>query len=234
MEFVILCGGYGTRFQKVSTTLPKILVEIKPGISMLDWLIEDYLPKRSKIILASGHLHKKIYEYVKNKRYDHEILFSQEKTKMGTGGAIANASNFIESAEFIALNGDTIQEVEISDFLSQSNLKNNVVINVGCSKANNDDSGKIIVNEDNLIINFSEKKTPLYPSSGTHKLYSSLGMYRCKSEYFKKMTPTFVSLEDELLPKLVIDKKASASIFNETYHDFGTLERYQKIIGNKF
>ena len=147
MEYVILCGGYGTRFQKVSKTLPKILVEIKPGITMLDWLIEEYLPKKSKIILASGHLHKKIYQHVKNKRYDNEVLFSEEKTKMGTGGAIINAVNFIDLEEFIVLNGDTIQEVKISDFLSHSNLRDDLVINVGCSKANNDDSGKIIIDD---------------------------------------------------------------------------------------
>ena len=55
-NFVILCGGYGTRFQKVSKTLPKILIDIKPGITMLDWLIQEYLPSRSKILLATGHL----------------------------------------------------------------------------------------------------------------------------------------------------------------------------------
>ena len=65
--FIVLCGGYGKRFQKVSKTLPKILAEISPGISMLDWLIEDYLPSNSSIILATGHLHEKVFEYIKIK-----------------------------------------------------------------------------------------------------------------------------------------------------------------------
>ena len=52
------------RFQKVSKNLPKILAEISPGISMLDWLVQDYLPLKSSIILATGHLHDKVSEYI--------------------------------------------------------------------------------------------------------------------------------------------------------------------------
>ena len=51
-NFVILCGGSGKRFQRVSLKTPKILAEIKPGIRMLDWLLIDYLPINSRIILG--------------------------------------------------------------------------------------------------------------------------------------------------------------------------------------
>ena len=234
MEFVILCGGYGTRFQRVSKILPKILVEISEGITMLDWLFEEYLPKKCKVILATGHLHKTIFKYVEKKIYRKNILFSQEKTKLGTGGAIINASNLVNSKEFIVINGDTIQEVKISDFINQSKLKDNAVINVGCSEANNDDSGKIIIDSNNLILSFSEKRNPSYSKGNNLKLCSSLGMYRCKTEYFQKMDKACISLEEEILPQLVADKKAFASLFRESYHDFGTFDRYQKIIGNNF
>ena len=232
MEYLILCGGYGTRFQKVSKTIPKILVEIKNGISMLDWLIEEYIPENSKIILASGHLHEKIYEYVDLKKYRSKLTFSREKNKMGTGGAIIKASSLIQSEEFIVLNGDTIQEVKISDFLEKSKLENGVVINIGCSKANYEDSGNLVINQDNLIVNFSEKKNPELFIGKDLKLCSSLGMYRCNTKFFQTIKKSCLSLEDELLPQLVIEKKASASIFNHKYYDFGTLDRYQKFIGN--
>ena len=198
MEFVILCGGYGTRFQKVSKTLPKILVQIKSGISMLDWLIEEYLPLKSKVILATGYLHQTIFQYVEEKNYRSKILFSQENNKMGTAGAIINASSLIESDDFIVLNGDTIQEVQISDFLEKSKLENNLVINVGCSKAYYEDSGNLIINKENLIVDFSEKKnSKIFPGKDL-RLCSSLGMYRCKSEYFKNIKKSCLSLEDEL------------------------------------
>ena len=201
---------------------------------MLDWLMEEYLPNDSRVILATGHLHEAIYKYVAGKDYQKKILFSFEKYKMGTGGAIINAANLIQSEEFIVLNGDTIQEVKMSDFLKKSILKRNLVINIGCSKSNIDDSGKIIINKDNFIVNFSEKKIPKYSASKNLRLCTSLGMYRCKSEYFKKMPPACLSLEDEILPQLVINKKASASIFDKSYFDFGTLDRYREFINNNF
>ncbi len=232
MEFVILCGGYGTRFQDVSKILPKILINISKSMTMLDWIMEEYLPINSKVILATGHLHKTIYNYVYKKSYRNKILFSEEKTKLGTGGAIINATSLVHSKEFIVLNGDTIQEVKMADFLNQSALKDGAIINIGCSKANNNDSGRIIVNSDNLVINFSEKKIPSYLKGNDLRLCSSLGMYRCSTAYFQKINKTCISLEEELLPKLVEDKKVFASVFDKNYHDFGTLERYQKIIGN--
>ena len=73
-NFVILCGGYGTRFQKVSKTLPKILIDIKPGITMLDWLIQEYLPSRSKILLATGHLHEKYLNMYQKKNIEKEFF----------------------------------------------------------------------------------------------------------------------------------------------------------------
>ena len=96
-SFIILCGGFGKRFQKVSTTLPKILIEIDKGISMLDWLLNKYLPQNSKVILATGHLNEEIYKYVENKKYSQELLIVEENKPLGTGGALINASRFVES-----------------------------------------------------------------------------------------------------------------------------------------
>ena len=51
VEFVILCGGYGTRFQDVSKILPKILINISKSMTMLDWIMEEYLPINSKVLI---------------------------------------------------------------------------------------------------------------------------------------------------------------------------------------
>ena len=64
INFVILCGGLGKRFQKVSRTLPKILIEIDKGIPMLDWLLNQYLPQNSRVLLATGHLNEKIQKHI--------------------------------------------------------------------------------------------------------------------------------------------------------------------------
>ena len=227
--FIILCGGYGTRFQKVSKTLPKILIEIKPGITMIDWLIQEYLPLKSKIILATGHLHEKVFDHVNQKEYRRNIIFAEEKERLGTGGALINASKFVDTKEFIALNGDTIQELSIEKFLKKSKLDNSHLINVGCTLNKKVDSGIVLINQKNYIISFTEKKLPTLKNNNLKKL-SSLGIYRCCSNYFKKLPVGFISLEEEIIPELVSTKKVKASIFDTDYKDYGTFDRYNELM----
>ena len=144
----------------IKKTLPKILIEIKPGIPMIDWLIQEYLPLRSKIILATGHLHEKVFDHVNQKEYRRNIIFAEEKERLGTGGALINASRFVDTKDFIALNGDTIQELSIDNFLKKSKLDNSHFINVGCTLNKKNDSGIVLINQKNYIISFTEKKLP--------------------------------------------------------------------------
>ena len=229
INFVILCGGFGKRFQKVSKELPKILIDIDDKGSMLDWLLKSYLPQESSVILSTGHLHEKISEYIEKNKFSQKIYLAKESFPLGTGGALSNASRFVDSEEFIALNGDTIQELSINSFLERSDLKNDLFINVGCTLKNKNDSGKLLVDEDGDIKKFTEKKLPKFSSKQKLKLVSSLGIYRCKSSFFKTLPISYLSLEEELLPSLVTKKKAKASVFENDFHDFGTLERYAKL-----
>ena len=232
INFVILCGGFGNRFQNVSKTIPKILIKIKPKQTMLDWLVEEYLPKDSQIILATGHLHNKISQYISNKNYLEDIKLSYEREKLGTGGAIIQASRLIDNEDFIVLNGDTIQEIKIYDFLNKSKFTGKEVINLGCTKSELSDSGKIVIDSDNLIKSFTEKKIPDYFDNENNQfnICSSIGIYRCKTSYFRNLPISYISLEDEILPDLVKSNMAKASIFEKPYHDFGTTDRYNKLM----
>ncbi len=234
ISFVILCGGLGNRFQDVSKTLPKILAKINPKQTMLDWLAEEYLPKDSKIILATGHLHNKISQYISNKNYLDSIKLSYERKKLGTGGAIIKASRLIDSEDFIVLNGDTIQEIKISEFIKKSKFSGKEVINVGCTKSSLSDSGRVVIDADNVIKSFTEKKIPdsLKNKSNLFNLCSSIGIYRCKTLYFRELPISCISLEDEILPNLVKSNMAKASVFEDSFHDFGTPNRYNKILNN--
>ena len=232
-NYVILCGGFGTRFQKVSKELPKILVDVNNRGSMLNWLLNEYIPQRSSVILSTGHLHEKIFDYLKKNNYDQKITIANEITPLGTGGALCNASRYVDTEEFIALNGDTIQELSMNSFLEKSDLINDVSINVGCTLKNKNDSGKLLIDDSFFIKKFTEKKLPKLSTKKNLKLVSSLGIYRCKSSFFKSLPISYLSLEEDILPSLVLKNKAKASVFEEDFHDFGTYERYNKLKSNR-
>ena len=229
INFVILCGGFGNRFQKVSKELPKILIDIDNKGSMLNWLLNEYLPHKSSVILSTGHLHEKIFDYLNKNKYKQKITISNESSPLGTAGALSNASRLVDTEEFIALNGDTIQELSINSFLEKSDLRNNLYINVGCTLKNKNDSGMLLIDEAFYIKKFTEKEVPKFLTKNKLKLVSSLGIYRCRSSFFKSLPISYLSLEEELLPLLVSKKKAKASVFEQDFHDFGTYERYNKL-----
>ena len=63
-DFLILCGGKGTRLKSELPGVPKLLVKInnKPLIEYIIEHIEKF--KIEEIILCTGYLHKKIEEVV--------------------------------------------------------------------------------------------------------------------------------------------------------------------------
>ncbi|WP_052043753.1 MULTISPECIES: sugar phosphate nucleotidyltransferase [unclassified Prochlorococcus] len=223
-----MCGGKGTRFQEVSSTLPKILVKINKNQTMLDWLANDYLPQNSEIILATGHLHNIIENYISSVNYRSRITFSKENQPLGTGGALALASRLIKTKDFIALNGDTIQEVNLLEFLQKTNMDDSVKLNIACTDNNYDDSGSIHIDYNNYIIKFAEKTLP-EKQHHLSKIYTSIGLYRCKTEYFRSQSVISSSLESDIIPMLVKEKSVKATPFSVKFHDYGTLDRYKKM-----
>ena len=121
----------------------------------------------------------------------------------------------------------------MEDFINNSRLLKKDVMNVGCTTTDFNDSGKLLVGPHDFIISFSEKKLPQLDIKKDFKICSSLGLYRCKTEYFKSLTVEPNSLEEDILPYLVKNKSARASVFKEKYHDFGTFDRYNNLIEKK-
>ena len=66
---ILLCGGKGTRFQKVSSNIPKVLTSFGQKC-YLDFVVEKCLKYNiKKLILATGHLHSKVENYVNAKMF---------------------------------------------------------------------------------------------------------------------------------------------------------------------
>jgi NDP-sugar pyrophosphorylase family protein len=108
VQAIILCGGLATRLGETTKTLPKILLEIA-GKTVLEWqirLLED--AGVTEVILASGHLHDVLHERVGEVYAGMRIRYAKEEKRLGTGGAIQNAMNQVNTSPFFVLNGDIL------------------------------------------------------------------------------------------------------------------------------
>ncbi len=108
MQAIILCGGLATRLGETTKYIPKILLDIA-GKTVLEWQIRLLQEANvEEIVLASGHLHDVLYEYVGDCYTGTCICYAKEEKRLGTGGAIANAMQQIRTSPFFVLNGDIL------------------------------------------------------------------------------------------------------------------------------
>ena len=108
MEAIILCGGLATRLGEAAKTVPKVLLEIA-GKTVLAWqirLLKD--AGVTVVVLASGHLHDVLYEQVGTNYAGMHIRYAKEEKRLGTGGAIQNAMQQIDTSPFFVMNGDIL------------------------------------------------------------------------------------------------------------------------------
>jgi D-glycero-alpha-D-manno-heptose 1-phosphate guanylyltransferase len=198
IDVVILCGGLGTRLGSEANNRPKPMVDIN-GKPFLDILIGHVVSfDFTKIVLCTGHKSQFIEDYYSNQKMVPTLLISEEKTRLGTGGALKNAENLIQSDSFIALNGDSFCPVPLKEFCAFHHKKKSQLSIALTHSKQTKDFGSVMLNESNEIVGFDEKSPEGKPglvNSGVYIFNKSL-LAQIESE-------KNVSLEYDLFPSLV-------------------------------
>lgn len=106
-EAIILAGGRGTRLRGVVSEVPKPLAPVA-GRPFLAWVL-DHLAANGirRCILATGHLSKMIEDCIGDHWQHMQVAYSVEESALGTGGAVAQASQHVQGDAAHVLNGDT-------------------------------------------------------------------------------------------------------------------------------
>jgi NDP-sugar pyrophosphorylase family protein len=115
----ILAGGLATRLRPITTTVPKILVEVagRPFVEhQLRLLRREGV---SKVVLCLGHLGEQVREAVGNgARYGVEVAYSFDgEVLLGTGGALARALPQLGDLFFV-LYGDSYLDIPLEPVLA--------------------------------------------------------------------------------------------------------------------
>lgn len=226
-DVYILCGGFGKRLKCVTKNKPKPMVKVgdKPFLD----IIIDYMAGFGfrRFILGIGYraeVFKKYYRDFKSKHL--EIKFCEEKTPIGTGGAVKKAKSLIKSNLFLVLNGDSFCEFNPSDFLKFHQDKKAVVSMLLRKVPSGADYGRVNLDKAGRIIDFNEK------CGMANNCLINTGIYVFDKNVFDSMPQNKAfSLELDFFPKL-----ARKNCFGYTksgfFIDIGTPERYLK--ANKY
>ena len=215
LDLVILCGGKGTRLGALTKNIPKPLVKINNKY-FLTYLIQFYQKFNfENIYLLAGYKGEKIKEKFDKKKFNFINTFCLiEKKPLGTGGSLNLLKNKIKN-DFLLVNADSFLQYDLENFLeksSNSSICNIILVNAKTYLENNQ--------LNNLSVN--SKKKVFFKSKSN--LMNS-GIYLFKKEILKQIPNKFLSLEQDLLPNLILKKKVSGFIEKGFFIDIGTRKR---------
>ena len=183
-------AGRGSRLRPHTLTIPKPLIPInnKPLIERTIKYLKKY--GITEIIISSGYKSNLIEKFLKKKKnFGCNIIFSIEKTPLGTGGAIKKALRFVDEESFVVLNGDIVTNIDLKKILKKPNTiaANELKTKFGTMDIRN-----------NKILKFNEKKD-------VSNVWMNPGIYHL-SKNIEKIIPRKGSLEGIVFPKMAKNK----------------------------
>jgi len=221
-DAIVLCGGAGTRLRTV-TDGPKTMVPVggRPFLELLLRQLQRWGIER--VILAVGYKRDAIRNHFGHKAFGLQIEYSPELTPLGTGGALRNAADLVESSVVLVLNGDSYTDADLHRFLTNHEDSGADISMLLVPHDGREDCGTVSVDADGRLLDFQEKQP------GTGPRYVNAGIYLLDREtLFDVPSGMEVSLERELLSKwLAQGKPIRALVDPAACYDIGTPERYQ-------
>ncbi len=224
---VILSGGWGTRLRPLTCSIPKTLIPVvnKPVIERQILLLKA--SGITEIILAVSVMSEILQNYFKDgKKFGIKIQYTNEKSPLGTAGAIKLAEDYLKDDNFFMLNGDVILNFDFKTMVNAHETYKGV--GLIASKIVPDPSryGVLIIEEGtNKILKFLEKTEYTPPQGKVIPMPINAGVYLLEPEVFQYIKPNKkVSIEREVFPILASEDKLFHYSISGIWKDIGKPE----------
>lgn len=225
---IVLAGGLGTRLRAVVSDRPKVLAPVA-GRPFLDHVL-TYLASQGirQVILSIGYLAEQVQEYARDgSAWGMKITYSIETIPLGTGGALHQASQDLDSP-FFALNGDTLFLANLSR-LWRKHLETGAAATLALLPVEDIQArGRVTMATDGKIISFDEKP-PMTPSPfqgegrGESKALVNGGIYILEPRALSSLKPGQpVSIERDIFPILATNRLLAGDVQYAYFADIGT------------
>lgn len=219
-DVIILTGGRGTRVSHLYPDIPKPMIRFK-NRPFLEWLILWLeIQGIRRIILSLGYKKQIVKGHIESIPFQErgiEIVYCEEDSPLGTGGAFAQASNCVLSDQVCLMNGDSICLISLVDFVDDHCKSKSPISLVGVHVANAARFGNIVCHQ-RQVERFLEKQ-------GIAKQgLVNAGIYCMDTHLLKKVEVKQQSIERDLFP-IWLDKYSM--LCHETraeFIDIGTPE----------
>jgi mannose-1-phosphate guanylyltransferase len=219
---IVLCGGAGSRLRPL-TDGPKAMVAVggRPFLELLLHQLRRWGVER--VILAVGYRGDAIHSHFGDESFGLQLLYSPELMPLGTGGALRNAADLIQSSMALVLNGDSYTNADLDRFLIRHDESRADMSVLVVPPDGREDCGTVLVDASGKLLAFQEKQPHVGPK------YINAGIYLFSRQMLQEIPDGIeVSLERELVPQwLERGKSIGATVEHATCYDIGTPERYR-------
>lgn len=170
---MILSGGLGKRLRPLTEKVPKPLIEIKEGYTILDKQLFDFKNAGiEKVILLTGFLSNKIKDRYGEEYKGVQIEYVEEDKPLGTLNAIKMGMEYIKDNPCIIRNGDVVADLNIKKMI-HTGQNSNYPLTIFITKMQSP-YGIVEINGDRLL-SFQEKPTlDYYINGGVYFLNGNL------------------------------------------------------------
>jgi len=221
-QAVIFVGGYGKRLKEKTKNTPKPLLKFhkKP---FLDYLIDFFYQKNfNEIILLCSYKYNVFKKKYHNKNYNGiKIVCIRQPKPNGNLEALKIGLNYF-AKDFLVCNGDTFINLDLEKFIDLYFLKKNNFFIILSNNLKNKSKRYSFYSID-------KKKRICFPKTKQEKGYANSGIYLLNKKTLKKyLTINGKSLENDLFPKVIEEKKIYGYLTNKQFIDIGTPKDFLK------
>lgn len=217
----ILVGGMGARLGDITRAVPKPLLEIAPGVSFLDIVIEQVARQGfTDVVLLAGHLGHLVRErYEGRQAGPAQVRVLVEPELRGTGGALAYAREVV-APRFLLLNGDSFFDINIRALSAKAA---DIEALIALRRVSDASRYGTVELEGNRIVRFREKASDV-----VRPALINTGVYVLDASIVDHIHTLPCSIERDVFPALAQEGRLVGDIREGYFLDIGlpeTLER---------
>lgn len=115
----VLAAGFGTRLKPVTEMIPKALVPVC-GVPLIEVALRYFRKNSIEALAANVHYQAEILEMFVGKLPYNVSIFNEQPEILGTGGAIYNAKELLETdTTFAVLNSDIVTNFPLHTYIEE-------------------------------------------------------------------------------------------------------------------
>jgi len=218
---IVMAGGLGTRLKDLTKEVPKPMLKVGKD-PILQHVINNFKQYGYNKMLVSVNYKADIIEnyFQDGYAYGVKIDYIREKKRLGTGGGIKLAKDYIDSPFFV-INGDIFTNLNVEDMMN-FHIVNNFDITVGVKKHSFKIPYGVINSEANIIKQIEEKPTIEYLiNGGIYCINPNVIDYIPNDEYYE--------ITDLINRCIKEGKKVGSYEIKDYWMDIGKIEDYYKV-----